>query len=344
MVRPALLLLLSVIQALSAEKGARRFLGKPDAWFAGEEGRRTTEIILSYQAETGGWPKNTDTVSQPFSGDRATLHATFDNGATTDELRFLARAFNVTKEEKLKGAFNRGLAHILTAQYPNGGWPQYYPPSKQYHRHVTFNDNAMVRLMEFIREVGSDSRYVFVDEKTRGACRSAFDRGIACILRCQIKVDGRPAVWCAQHHAETLEPVDARAFELASFSGAESVGIVRLLMSLDKPGPEIRAAVEGAVAWLREHELKGVGLERKPDSRSPSGTNLVVTEDPKAPPVWARFYDLRTGRPFFCDRDGIAKASIAEIGYERRNGYAWYGDWPKSLLEKDYPAWKERNR
>jgi hypothetical protein len=29
---------------------------------------------------------------------------------------------------------------------------------------------------------------------------------------------------------------------------------------------------------------------------------------------------------------------LAEIGYERRNGYAWCGTWPAALLEKDYPA------
>ncbi|MEI7731270.1 MAG: pectate lyase [Verrucomicrobiota bacterium] len=31
---------------------------------------------------------------------------------------------------------------------------------------------------------------------------------------------------------------------------------------------------------------------------------------------------------------------LAEIGYERRNGYAWYGNWPAALLDKEYPAWK----
>ena len=33
---------------------------------------------------------------------------------------------------------------------------------------------------------------------------------------------------------------------------------------------------------------------------------------------------------------------LEEIGYERRNGYAWYGTWPAALLEKDYPAWRKQ--
>ena len=64
--------------------------------------------------------------------------------------------------------------------------------------------------------------------------------------------------------------------------------------------------------------------------------------DPTAPPQWARFYDLKTRKPVFCDRDGIPKATLAEIGHERRNNYSWYGTWPRTLLEKDYPAWKKR--
>lgn len=336
-----LLLLAGTSLASAAEKGARDFLKKPDAWFASAEAKQTGAVILSYQADSGGWPKNTDTVSQAYTGKREDLHATFDNGATTDELRFLARLFNATKDETYRAAFLKGLAHVLVAQYPHGGWPQYYPLSKQYHRHVTFNDNSMVRVMEFVREVKRDERYAFVDAKQREACQAAFDKGVACILKCQIVVDGQPTVWCAQHDAETLQPVKARAYELPSFSGAESVGIIRLLMSLEKPTPEIKAAIEGAVKWLDQHKVTGIRIDSVDDPKAPKGKDHVVVKDPKAPALWARFYDLKTGLPYFCDRDGIAKPNLADIGYERRNGYSWYGPYARDLLEKDYPKWKQ---
>jgi hypothetical protein len=38
----------------------------------------------------------------------------------------------------------------------------------------------------------------------------------------------------------------------------------------------------------------------------------------------------------------VPKTKLAEIDNERRTGYAWYGAWPKQLLEKDYPAWKTK--
>lgn len=345
--RPALLLLaltaLVASAASAAEKGARDFLKKPNSWFASEEAKQVAAIILSYQADSGGWPKNTDTVSKAYTGKREDLHATFDNGATTDELRFLARMHGATKSEPYRQAFDKGLAHVLIAQYANGGWPQYFPLSKQYHRHITFNDNSMVRVMDFLREVKRDARYGFVDAKQREACQAAFDRGVACILRCQIVVDGQPTVWCAQHHAETLAPVTARAYELPSFSGSESVGITCLLMSLDHPSAEVKASIDGAVKWFEKHQLTGIRIESVDDPKAPKGKNRVVVKDPAAPPLWARFYDLKTGQPFFCDRDGIPKPALADIGYERRNGYSWLGGYARDLLTKDYPDWKRRN-
>lgn len=335
--------ILSPLTAIAAGGGADAYLKMPDDWFGSEEGRHIAANILSCQSDLGGWPKNSNTVDAPYTGARDKLHPTFDNGATTDELRFLARAFNATKEETARSAFAKGLTHILKAQYSTGGWPQSYPPGIHYHRHITFNDGAMVRLLEFLREVNLAETYAFVPATDRHAAGKAFEKGIACILKCQIKVDGRPAVWCAQHDEIDYSPRPARTFEPASFSGCESVGITKLLMSLDPPGPEVIAAVEGACAWFESAKIQGIRLENQPDPKSPeNGENLVVVADPAAPPLWARFYDLKTQKPVFCDRDGIPKWTIAEIGYERRNGYRWYGTWPQSLLENDYPAWRKR--
>jgi len=36
---------------------------------------------------------------------------------------------------------------------------------------------------------------------------------------------------------------------------------------------------------------------------------------------------------------GVVKYSMAEIDYERRNGYRWYVDRPAKLLDDEYPAW-----
>jgi pectate lyase len=306
---------------------------KPDAWFAQPDGQRAVENVLSWQAPSGAWPKNTDTAAQAYAGDANKLQGTFDNGATTGELRFLARALRATKEPRVEAAFLKGFEHILAAQYTNGGWPQYAPPpANKYHRHITFNDGAMERLMEFLREASEN--FPFLDQSRRQRARAAFDRGVECILRCQVVVDGRLTVWCAQHDEVTLEPRPARTFELASLSGAESAGLLRLLMSLENPSPKVRRAIEAGAAWFDSAQLKGIRIAKV------DGDKRVV-KDVAAPPLWARFYEIGSNRPLFAGRDGVKKYDVAEIEAERRNGYAWHGPWGQRVAE-DFAKWRQR--
>lgn len=336
-----LVVVLGMTNPLAAAGKVQAYLKKPDAWFRSDEAAQVAAAVLSHQAPTGGWPKNTDTTKE-FKGDRKTLKATFDNGATTDELRLLARLFAATRDARYRTAFDKGLTHLLDAQYPTGGWPQSHPPGKGYHRHITFNDDAMVRLMNFLREVAIEERYAFVAPAVRERAKAAFERGVQCILRCQIVVHGKRTAWCAQHDEIDYRPRSGRSYELVSLSGAESVGVVRLLMSLDRPSPAVIEAVEAAVAWFRAARLDGIRVVVKKDDRAPRGTDKVVVKDPAAPPLWARFYEIGTNQPLFVDRDGVPKHELAQIGYERRNGYAWLGTWPAALLEKEYPRWKAR--
>jgi PelA/Pel-15E family pectate lyase len=323
--------------------GAKDYLTKPDAWFRSAGAARVAENILSWQTDAGGWPKNTDTT-KPFTGERANLQGTFDNGATTDELRFLSRVIeapNSSSARACSNSFTRGFAHILAAQYTNGGWPQYSPPpANKYHRHITFNDGSMARLMIFLREVATEPRYAFVAREQREAAQRAFHHGVDCILQCQIKVEGQLTAWCAQHDEIDFRPRQARTFELASLSGYESVGLTRLLMSIENPSPEIVRAVNAAVGWLES--VKIIGIEVVESKDADGRKDKVVKNNPAAKPMWARFYDIESGKPIFAGRDGVKKYSLAEIEQERRNGYSWLGYWPQTLLEKDYPAWKAK--
>lgn len=311
---------------------ASKYRNKPADWFRGDEGGLVVSNVLSHQSAHGSWPKNTDTAAKPSKSAPEKIAGTFDNGATTGEIRFLADAFAATGDGRCRDAALRGIDAILKAQYPNGGWPQYFPPpEKKYNRHITFNDDSMTRLLELLREVTKADRFKFAGDERRTAAKAAFDRGIACILKCQVIQNGVPTVWCAQHDEVTLAPAPARAYELASLSGSESAGLLMLLMSLEDPSPEVKRAVEAGVKWFESAKIAGIRVEKVDGDRK-------VLPDPAAPPLWARFYELETGRPFFCDRDGIKKYSLAEIGHERRNGYAWYGTWGEKVRAR-YEVW-----
>lgn len=330
--QPTLVALLLSLAAATASP--EELLKKSDEWFRSDDGKEAMANVLSWQSDEGSWPKNKDTSDKPYTGKADKLEGTFDNKATTGELRFLARAFRVTGDVKCRDAVTKGFDHILEAQYPNGGWPQYYPPGKKYHRHITFNDGTMVRLLEFLRDSTASDEFAFLGPDRRKAAASAFGRGVGCILKCQIVIGGKPTVWCAQHDEVTFAPAKARDYELPSLSGSESAGIVRFLMTLEKPTPEEIRAVKGAVAWFDSVKLTGYRYGK-------SGKDRVLEKDSGAPPLWARFYDLETGKPFFCDRDGIKKDSVDQIGAERRNGYAWYGNWGESVA-KDFAKWPHR--
>jgi PelA/Pel-15E family pectate lyase len=203
----------------------------------------------------------------------------------------------------------------------------------------------MTGVLELLRDVvARKPEFVFVDEKSRAAAQRAVEKGIECILKTQVTENGKLTVWCAQHDEHTLAPAKARAYELPSLSGSESVGVVEFLMSVEHPSPEIVRAVDAAVAWFGASKITGIRVDRKPAPGTPKGYDSTVVADASAPPLWARFYELDTNRPIFCGRDSVVKYSLAEIEYERRNGYRWYVDGPAKLLNVEYPAWAARHR
>ncbi|MDD2299823.1 MAG: pectate lyase [Fermentimonas sp.] len=332
----------------------------PSEWYGSDEAKRVAENVLISQKEYGGWAKNlpyhnhfSDSLRQYYIQTKSEIGGTFDNSSTITELRFLAKVYTHFKDVRYKQAFEKGLNYILTAQYQNGGWPQFFPVRKTqdeiqtdntvpYSMHITYNDNAMVNIMNFLKDIFSDNENfasLNIDMQTKEKAKQSFDLGVECILKTQIMHNGKPTVWCAQHHFQTFEPVKARSYELPSFSGAESVGITLLLMGIDNPSDDIIAAVNNAVAWFKEHKVEGLRVERFIDSDGVSDTRIV--EDKNAPPLWGRFYDLETVFPFFCGRDGIKKSTLAEIELERRAGYGWYTDAPAEVLAR-YPAWKKK--
>lgn len=171
---------------------------------------------------------------------------------------------------------------------------------------------------------------------------AAVTKGIDCILRTQIKQNGKLTAWCAQHDEKTFVPAWARSYEPPSLSGAESVGVVRFLMSVEEPTPEIIAAVEGSVEWFRSVTIHGIRLETFTDGAGQNDKRVVV--DPDAGPIWARFYEIGSNRPIFLDRDSVVRYSFSEIGQERRTGYAYYGGWAAKLLADAYPQWREKHK
>ena len=310
--------------------------------------------ILLYQKNNGGWPKNYDMLAiltpeqkDSLIKDKPVLNTTFDNRGTYSHVQELAKVYYVTKNEKYKKGALKGLDYILASQYANGGWPQYYPLENNYSRCITYNDDVFSGIMRLLKDINDGKeQYAFIDKDHREKLKAAYDKGIKCILQTQINDLGKPTAWCQQYNEVTLEPAWARKFEPPSICNGESVEVVSFLMSIDHPSPEIINAVQSAVAWFKESEIMETRVKTipAPDLVTPylvAKTDRVVEHDPAAPPIWTRYYELKTHRPLFCNRDSKVVYSLAEVQRERRVGYTWYTYAPQKILNK-YPEWQKK--
>jgi len=322
---------------------------KDESFFETPEAKNIAENVLLYQRDIGGWPKNIEMQKDLSTSEKQNLvklksdpkGCTTDNGATCQEMLFLSKVYKKQPDERYKIAFLKGVMYLITAQYKNGGWPQFFPLKEGYYTNITYNDNSMVNILNLFKEIKDKTEFysIQVPEEIVKMVDASFNKGIDCIVKTQYRQNGTLTAWCAQHDRETLEPAKARAYELPSLSGKESAKITLLLMSIKNPSKEVKNAVETSVAWFEKTKITGIKIETIATGKGDEKDRVVV-ESPDSEPLWARFMELKDNKPFFCDRDGKKKYSLAEIGYERRNGYAWYTNEPKEVLKK-YEAWKK---
>lgn len=311
----------SALSRIPPKESIKRFsyadyASRSPEWWESEEAVFIGDNLLSWQLPHGGWFRDEAWAVLPFSPESMTRTGAapgqIERGrpgrnGTINPMRFLARLYEVTGEERFLDGFYRGLDYLLVAQYPSGGWPNDYPDPTGNGVYVTFNDGAMADLVHFIQDMlQGKPPFGFVTEVYKERLQEAYTKAIDFILKAQIVVDGRPTAWGQQHDPVSYEPRPYRVFEPAAISGAESVGIISLLQSIDDHRPEVLQAILFALEWLEEVRL--------PDGR------------------WARFYEIGTNRPIFVGRDGIIRYDISEIDLERQLGYGWYGTWGESLL------------
>jgi PelA/Pel-15E family pectate lyase len=339
----------NMTSALQAPDGGDfKLPAKPgDAYYASDEARKLADVILSYQTPSGGWSKHNgysagprkpgmQWTSQSKPGERPHYVATFDNRATTEELYFLAYVAQASGREDCKAGFIKGLDFVLAAQYPNGGWPQVYPLEGGYHDHITFNDDAMTRVLGLLRATASgDPAFAFVDDARRAKAAAALETGVRCVLKLQIEQDGKKTVWCAQADPLTLQPSGARAFEPATLSGGESARVLEFLMGISNPSPEIIAAIESGLTWFETHKITDIRKTQR-DGRTTYESDPASTEV-----YWARFYHLQTGKPVFPGRDGILHETYEAMAAGKSVGYDYYTTQPSGLLNSGQKKWRK---
>ncbi|HEY0243554.1 MAG TPA: pectate lyase [Gemmatimonadaceae bacterium] len=307
------------------------------AWFASDSARVMATNLLSFQAPNGGWSKHVDYRAgargpgQSWFSESSEWQwiATIDNSSTTEQMQFLANIDSAQPQGEYKDAWRRGFRYLLTAQFPNGCWPQVWPLDGGYHDAVTFNDDATTNVLTTLQQAAA-GKPAFLSDEERSLARNAVARGIECVLDAQQVVNGKPGAWGQQHDPLTLQPTSARSYEHASLTAQESANLVRFLIRQKNPSPRMVQAIEGAAAWLESHKLFGYTYDFATGRR----------DAPGAGPIWARMYEIETDRPLFSDRNGIKLYDWNQLN-DRRTGYGWYTYAPVLAL-KQYEAWARK--
>jgi len=273
--------------------------------------------ILKNQRPDGGWKKDYKETSGEWA------KSTIDNKATYSEIRRLAKEFKKTNDPRYSAAAIKGINFLLNMQYSNGGWPQVYQ-SSGYHKHITFNDDAMINVMYMLDEIGArKGDFSFIDSSLADRSKKSVDKGVDAILNTQVVANGKLTAWGQQHDSISLKPAGARIYEVPSLSAGESSTIVKFLKTRPS-NSKIKASIQAAEAWFNKVQITGYKYVRE------NGDSQLVA-DSGAAPIWARFYEIGTDKPIFVGRDGVVKYKLSEIDKERRGGYAWYGNWPSKI-------------
>lgn len=323
--------------------------------FAEDDVRGIADSLLLWQRANGGWAANQDPLRMLSAAERAEVEqardqedTSFDNRCTYPQVQYLAYAYGVTGEERYAEACRRGIAFTLAAQYGNGGWPHTYPNRRGYYPRITIVDDVMSGILRMLREVAAGSEpFAWVEEDLRGRCRAAVARGEACLLALQVRVGDRLTVWAGQYDEVTLEPAQGRTFEPPALISGESAEVLRYLMDQPEPSAEMVRAIEAGAAWLARVAISGKRLVRVPAEEvryefHTSRDDVVEVEDPSAPRLWARYYDLQDETPVLTRRDGRRVRRLADLERERRTGHSWYGPYAERFLTEEYPRWQRR--
>lgn len=220
------------------------------------------DLIVALQNEDGGFqvlPDNYE-MSQKETGlgsmkDVSSVY----NGATTSELKYLAKYITANKPEdsKYQDAFVKGIKYLLTTQHDNGGWSMNPGSGSGFNANIEVGNKAMTEVLTLLSDIAilNNQDYVFARKAMNvDEIKSAVEKGNDFIVKSQISNNNKKSGWATQYD-KSGNVTMGHTYERESVSSYTTKDVIDYLMTIHNPSQDIKDAVESAYSWLKDVKI-----------------------------------------------------------------------------------------
>lgn len=269
------------------------------------------DLIVSLQNEDGGFqvlPDNYE-MSQKETGlgsmkDVSSVY----NGATTAELKYLAKYITANKPEdsKYQDAFVKGIKYLLTTQRDNGGWSMNPGSESGFNANIEVGNKAMTEVLTLLSDIAilNNQDYVFARKAMNvDEIKSAVEKGNDFIVKSQISNNNKKSGWATQYD-KSGNVTMGHTYERESVSSYTTKDVIDYLMTIHNPSQDIKDAVESAYSWLKDVKIADKEQKVVKDTSMNNGFDVYLVDGSG---TWASnyVYDKATDsyRPLYSDVD-----------------------------------------
>lgn len=269
------------------------------------------DLIVALQNEDGGFqvlPDNYE-MSQKETGlgsmkDVSSVY----NGATTSELKYLAKYITANKPEdsKYQDAFVKGIKYLLTTQHDNGGWSMNPGSGSGFNANIEVGNKAMTEVLTLLSDIAilNNQDYVFARKAMNvDEIKSAVEKGNDFIVKSQISNNNKKSGWATQYD-KSGNVTMGHAYERESVSSYTTKDVIDYLMTIHNPSQDIKDAVESAYSWLKDVKIADKEQKVVKDTSMNNGFDVYLVDGSG---TWASnyVYDKATDsyRPLYSDVD-----------------------------------------
>ena len=269
------------------------------------------DLIVALQNEDGGFqvlPDNYE-MSQKETGlgsmkDVSSVY----NGATTSELKYLAKYITANKPEdsKYQDAFVKGIKYLLTTQRDNGGWSMNPGSGSGFNANIEVGNKAMTEVLTLLSDIAilNNQYYVFARKAMNvDEIKSAVEKGNDFIVKSQISNNNKKSGWATQYD-KSGNVTMGHTYERESVSSYTTKDVIDYLMTIHNPSQDIKDAVESAYSWLKDVKIADKEQEVVKDTSMNNGFDVYLVDGSG---TWASnyVYDKANDsyRPLYSDVD-----------------------------------------